>query len=186
MPDSNGITKWQHTELLRYFCKSTLEERERPPLLREGIKLSIASQQHLARLTQERNDEKQKLGLALDMTTQVEDWWIKGPIPAGREGKEAGEKRPRPENSKAKRIRRFMERKDKEAEQKAIAKQKQVIKDMSRIQIGDEVAEANATNDEGEDSGDEEVAMECIDQQKDENVASHSWVEKLAFREAKP
>ena len=186
LPESNGITKWQHSELLRYFSKPTLAERERAPLLREGLKLSIVSQQHLARLTQERNNEKQKLGLALNMTTHVEDWWIKGPIPASREGKKAGEKRPRPENRKAKRIRNFMERKDQETAQKAIARKKQVIKDISRMQIGDEAAEANATNEEGEEYGDEEVAMECIDKQKDERIAPHRWVEELAFRETKP
>ena len=184
LPGGNGITKWQHEELLRYFSKRTLEERERPPLLREGLKLSMISQEHLARLNQERNEEKKKRGVAPDMTTHVEDWWTKGPVPPGREGQKAGGKRPRPDNRKAKRIRNFIERKNKETEQKAIAEREQVRKQMSRMQIGDEVAEAIGDSEEGEGS-DEEVAMEGVDEQK-ESIAPQGWVGELTFRGPKP
>lgn len=149
----------------------------------EGVKLSIKSQQHLARLTEERNNEKQKQGLPLNMTTRVQDWWTKVPIPADREGQN---KRPRKENRKAKRIREFLERKNKETEQKAIAKEgEQVRRKISKMQIGDEPAEASATDEEGEDFDEDEEAMKGIDEQE-ENVAPHRWVDELTFRGPRP
>ena len=174
LPDSNGIANWQHRELFDYFTKSTLEE--------QSIELSTESQQHLARLTQERNNEKQKLELALDMTTKVKDWWAKDPIPAGLKGRKAGEKRPRPENRKAKRIREFIERKDKETEQKG--QEEQLRREISKMQIGDEAPE-NVTDEEDEDFDDEEVAMGGFEEQE-EKIAPHRWVDELTFRGPRP
>ena len=119
------------------------------------------------------------------MTTHVEDWWDKGPIPANRVKPNAGEKRPRPDNKRTRRLHQYMEKKKKEAEEQAIAKEKQTMKDMSGLQIRDEVGQANVTHEEGEDFDEEEVAMEGIEEQE-EDIAPHRWAAELTFRGSKP
>lgn len=50
LPRNNGINKWEHGELFKYFSAPTLKERSRFPLLKEGLKLSNGSKKHLERL----------------------------------------------------------------------------------------------------------------------------------------
>ena len=78
MPDRKGIDMWQHDELLNFFSASTLENRSRPPLAIEGVKLSWASQQHLARLNEERDNAKVQQGIELGTATRVANWWDNG------------------------------------------------------------------------------------------------------------
>ena len=79
LPDSNGISRWQHAELFKYFSAPTLAEKLRPPLLKEGLKLSIASKEHIARLDGERAAAKQAQGLMATSATKVANWWDEGP-----------------------------------------------------------------------------------------------------------
>ena len=79
LPKSNGISRWQHGELLKYFSAPTLKERERPPLLKEGLKLSMVAKEHLARLDNERKAAKEAQGLAPTMGNRVANWWDQGP-----------------------------------------------------------------------------------------------------------
>ena len=63
----------------KYFSAPTLKERERPPLLKESLKLSMAAKEHLARLDNERKAAKGAQGLAPTMGTRVANWWDQGP-----------------------------------------------------------------------------------------------------------
>ena len=173
-------------ELVNYFSSSTLYERERPPLAKEGLKLSQASQEHLARLTKERNEQREKQGVP-GKWTRVKDWWDEGPM-------EAKHKRNRGrENRKAKRIRAFMEKKDREMlGREANARETQVTESLGKMQIGNADGQ-DMVMDEGEgflggmtdevvDEGAEDleggVAMQGI-VEGEEETAPRSWFSEV-------
>ncbi|KAL8796868.1 MAG: hypothetical protein Q9195_000951 [Heterodermia aff. obscurata] len=188
MTNQNGISVYQHEELFNYFSFSTIHERERPPLAKEGLKLSQASKGHLARLTKERNEQREEQGVP-GKWTRVEDWWVEVPV-------QSKHKRHRvKENRNARRLRALMEKKDRER----LHRETQVVaKSLGKMQIGDEDGQ-NMMMDEGEEiTGG--MAMEDVDEGEDseggvavqgtaeeeEDTAPRVWFSELPIRGPKP
>ena len=177
---------------MRYFSFPTLYERERPPLAKEGLKLSQVSQGHLARLERERNEQREKQGVP-GKWTRIKDWWDEGPEQAPVQAKHNRHRVK--ENRNDRRLRAFMEKKDKK---KLRREAQQVCKSLGKMQIGYEDGE-DMLMDEGEecsggvaveDVNEEEeeseggVAVQDIDE-REEETAPRAWFGELPIRGTK-
>lgn len=197
MPGNNGISNFQHKELKDWFSIRTLEERARPPLAKEGVRLSQASQAHVARLERERNDEREKQGIPGDWSP-VGNWWQGASGQVEDDGKKKGKPRPRQarqrskknglqDNRQARRIRAFMERKDREREEKeAAASLVATRKGIGKMRIEDQDEEDMASEEGEEESCGGEMAIESLNEKEEQKTELRRWADELPIRGVRP
>ncbi|KAG7008787.1 hypothetical protein G7Y79_00004g013710 [Physcia stellaris] len=194
MPGNNGISSYQHKELKDWFSIRTLKERARAPLAKDGVRLSQPSQAHIARLERERNAEREKQGVPGDWSP-VGNWWQDASGQAEDDGKKKGKTKRRQrskkhglqDNRQARRIRAFMERKDKEREEKeAEARLVAMRKGIGKMHIEDQDEEDMASEEGEEESCGEEMVIENLNEEEEQKMDLRRWTEELPIRGVRP
>ena len=197
MPGNNGISKFQHAELRSWFSIRTLEERVRPPLAKEGVRLSQASQAHVARLEQERNAEREKQGVPGEWSP-VDNWWQGAPgqveedpkkkaAARRRHARQRSKKNGLKDNHQARSFRAFMERKDKEREEKeAEARLVAMRKGIGKMHIEAQDEEDMASEESEDESCGEEMVIENLNEEEEQKIEPRRWTDELPIRGARP
>jgi len=193
MPSNNGISKYQHKELKAWFSIPTIQERNRAPLAKNGVRLSQASQVHITRLEAERNAEREKQGRPGDWEP-VGNWWQGASRQIEDDGKKKRKARRRErikkndqENRQARKFRAFGERKDKEREEKeAAARLVEMRKGIGKMRIEDQDEEDMVFEESEEETSGGEMAIESLNEEEEEKTELRLWTDELPIRGVQP